>query len=253
MLALKLNKEKIERILADGASGIFLIDKPKGLHSFNIVSRVRRILNLKKVGFSGTLDPLASGLMIVASGQATKLLDLFHNLSKEYEAEIIFGQTSSSFDLEQAVVINESAQEFSKDELLKAINKFVGEQMQQVPVYSAVKVQGKKLHEMARRGKEVIAPKKKVNIFKIELLEFEYPKAKISVACSAGTYIRSLVSDLGNELGTGAILSDLRRIAIGDYTIEKAAKVDGLDKDKLLASQIAASQIRRDLNSYNFV
>ncbi len=253
MLALKLSKEKIEQILTDENSGIFLLDKPKGLHSFNIVSRVRKILNLKKVGFSGTLDPLASGLMIVASGQATKLLDLFHNFTKEYEAEIIFGQTTSSFDLEQAVVINETAQVFSREEFLKATNKFIGEQMQQVPIYSAVKVQGKKLHEMARRGKEVIAPKKKVNIFKIDILEFSYPKAKISVACSAGTYIRSLVSDLGNELGTGAILSDLRRTAIGDYIIEKAAKVDGLDKDKLLASQIAVSQIRRDLNSYNFV
>lgn len=251
MLALKLNKEKIERILADETSGIFLIDKPKGLHSFNIVSRVRRILDLKKVGFSGTLDPLASGLMIVASGQATKLLDLFHNLSKEYEAEIIFGQTSSSFDLEQAVVINESAQEFSKEKFSQAINKFVGEQMQQVPIYSAVKVQGQKLHEMARRGKEVIAPKKKVNIFKIDILEFTYPTAKILVSCSAGTYIRSLVSDLGNELGTGAILSDLRRTAIGDCKIKKAAKVDGLDKDKLLASQIAVSQLRGYLDEYH--
>jgi tRNA pseudouridine55 synthase len=251
MLALKLNKEKIERILADETSRIFLIDKPKGLHSFNIVYRVRRILNLKKVGFSGTLDPLASGLMIVASGQATKLLDLFHNLSKEYEADIIFGQTSSSFDLEQAVVINESAQEFTKEKFSQAINKFVGEQMQQVPIYSAVKVQGQKLHEMARRGQVVIAPKKKVNIFKIDILEFSYPTAKILVSCSAGTYIRSLVSDLGSELGTGAILSDLRRTAIGEYKIEKAAKVDGLDKDKLLASQVAESQLRGHLDEYH--
>jgi len=248
MLALKLSPEKVDQILADENSGIFLLDKPKGLHSFNIVSRVRKILNLKKVGFSGTLDPLASGLMIVATGQATKLLDLFHTLAKEYEAEIIFGQTSPSFDLEQAIEINESAKEFSKDELLKAINKFIGEQIQQVPIYSAVKVQGKKLHEMARRGKEVIAPKKKVNIFKIELLEFEYPKAKILVSCSAGTYIRSLVNDLGNELGTGAILSDLRRTAIGDLSVQKAAKVDGLDKDKLLASRIESAQIRDYLN-----
>jgi tRNA pseudouridine55 synthase len=248
MLALKTTKEKIDQILADGDSGIFLVDKPKGLHSFNIVSRVRRILDLKKVGFSGTLDPLASGLMIVASGQATKLLDLFHTLPKEYEAEIIFGQTSSSFDLEQAVEINQSAKEFTKEDLLKATDKFTGEQMQQVPVYSAVKVQGKKLHEMVRRGKEVVAPKKKVNIFKIDILEFAYPKAKILVSCSAGTYIRSLANDLGQELKTGAILSDLRRTAIGDLSVAKAVKVDGLDKDRLLAGRVPESQIRNHLN-----
>ncbi len=250
MLALKLNKEKIEKILADENLGIFLVDKPKGLHSFNIVSRVRKILDLKKVGFSGTLDPLASGLMIVASGQATKLLDLFHSLPKEYEAELIFGQTSPSFDLEHEPTINILAKEFGKDILVKAIDKFIGEQMQQVPVYSAVKVQGQKLHNMARRGKEVVAPKKKINIFKIDILEFAYPKAKILVACSAGTYIRSLANDLGQELGVGAILSDLRRTAIGDLSVKKAVKIDGLDKDKLLASRISAEQIRGYLGEY---
>lgn len=250
MLAKNITREKIEKILVDQSSGIFLLDKPKGLHSFNIVSRVRRILDLKKIGFSGTLDPLASGLMIVASGQATKLLDLFHTLPKEYEAEIIFGQTSPSFDLEQAVEINKSAKEFSKAELSKVIDKFIGEQMQQVPAYSAVKVKGQKLHNMARRGKEVVAPKKKVNIFKIDILEFVYPKAKILVSCSAGTYIRSLVNDLGQELGTGAILSDLRRTAIGDLSVQKAVKVDGLDKDKLLASRVSEKQVRDFLGEY---
>lgn len=251
MLAKNITREKIEKILADQNSGIFLLDKPKGLHSFNVVSRVRKILNLKKVGFSGTLDPLASGLMIVASGQATKLLDLFHHLPKIYEAEIIFGQTSSSFDLEQEVTINAEAKEFSLATLQKIIQQFIGEQMQQVPAYSAVKVQGRKLHELARQGQEVVAPKKKINIFKIDILEFKYPKAKILVTCSAGTYIRSLVNDLGSELKTGAILQELRRLAIGDLSIEKAAKIEGLEKSKLLASSVADGQIRGYLDEYH--
>jgi tRNA pseudouridine55 synthase len=251
MLAKDINQKKIEAILADKNSGLYLVDKPKGLQSFSIVSRVRKILNTSKVGFSGTLDPLASGLMIVASGQATKLLDLFHILPKEYEADIIFGKVSPSFDLELATTTNESAEKFSQEQLKESIAKFTGEQWQQVPIYSAVKVAGQKLHESARRGKKVVAPKKKINIYKIDVLHFEYPQAKILVICSAGTYIRSLVSDLGQDLKTGAVLSDLRRTAIGDLSIKKAAKFDDLDKDKLLSSRVAEEKIRGYLSEYS--
>lgn len=251
MLAKDTNQKKIEVILADKNSGLYLVDKPKGLQSFSIVSRVRKMLSTSKVGFSGTLDPLASGLMIVASGQATKLLDLFHILPKEYEADIIFGKVSPSFDLELATTTNESAEKFNQEQLKESTAKFTGEQWQQVPIYSAVKVAGQKLHESARRGKKVVAPKKKINIYKIDVLHFDYPKAKILVTCSAGTYIRSLVSDLGQDLKTGAVLSDLRRTAIGDLSIKKAAKFDDLDKDKLLSSRVAEEKIRGYLSEYS--
>ncbi|MFA6253254.1 MAG: tRNA pseudouridine(55) synthase TruB [Patescibacteria group bacterium] len=250
MLAQKTNQKKIEAILTDEKAGLYLVDKPKSLQSFSIVSKVRKILNTSQVGFSGTLDPLASGLMIVASGQATKLLDLFHILPKEYEADIIFGKSSPSFDLELATTTNESAEKFNQAQLKESITKFTGEQWQQVPIYSAIKVAGQKLHESARRGKKVVAPKKKINIYKIDILQFDYPKAKILVTCSAGTYIRSLVNDLGQDLKTGAVLSDLRRTAIGDLSIKKAAKFDDLDKDKLLGSRVPEEKIRDYLSEY---
>lgn len=228
-----------------------MLDKPKGLHSFKLVVTLRKSLGIKKVGFAGTLDPLASGLMILATGSATKLLDLFHELPKTYEADIIFGKVSPSFDLELATTTNESAEKFNQEQLKESIAKFTGEQWQQVPIYSAVKVAGQKLHESARRGKKVVAPKKKISIYKIDVLHFEYPQAKILVTCSAGTYIRSLVSDLGQDLKTGAVLSDLRRTAIGDLSIKKAAKFDDLDKDKLLSSRVAEEKIRGYLSEYS--
>ncbi len=245
-----LSQEKMKKIIADPQAGVYLLIKPKNWPSFRLVSFIRRLTGIKKVGFAGTLDPLASGLMIIATGQATKLLDLFHILPKEYEADIIFGKTSPSFDLELATTTNESAKKFTLGELKESIAKFTGEQWQQVPIYSAVKVAGQKLYESARRGKKVVAPKKKINIYKIDVLRFEYPKAKILVTCSAGTYIRSLVSDLGQDLKTGAVLSDLRRTAIGDLSIKKAAKFDDLDKDKLLSSRVTEEKIIDYLNEY---
>lgn len=243
MLNPKITDQKIAEILHQETAGLYLLDKPKGLHSFHLVSRLRHLLNQKKVGFAGTLDPLASGLMILASGPATKLLDVFHILSKVYEAEIIFGQTSASYDLEHEPNINTVAQEFDKTTLLKALEHFTGEQWQQAPIFSAKKVAGQKLNKLARKGKIVEAPKKQITIFDIKLKSFTYPKAKIIVTCSAGTYIRSLAHDLGQFLGTGALLSDLRRIAIGDFTIKKAASLDLFDPEQLQKSQISYDQL----------
>ncbi len=251
MLSPKINSEKIKEILANETAGLYLLDKPKGLHSFHLVTKLRHILGHKKVGFAGTLDPLASGLMILASGPATKLLDFFHFMPKVYEAEILFGQTSPSYDLEQAVQINLQAKEFDRKKLEKFLENFIGEQYQRAPIFSAKKVSGQKLNKLARRGKTPEAPKKKINIFDIKLQEFDYPKIKIIVTCSAGTYIRSLAHDLGESLGTGALLSDLRRMAIGSFSIKKAASFDQLDQRQLSKSKISAQELIDGLREYH--
>ena len=140
------SKAKLENIYNDSQAAFYLINKPKGQHSFKLVSSLRKLLGIKKVGFAGTLDPLASGLMILATGSATKLLDIFHLLPKTYQANIIFGQTSASFDLEQEILVSPNAKEFTRADLDKYLNNFLGKQEQIVPIYSAKKVAGKKLH-----------------------------------------------------------------------------------------------------------
>ncbi len=230
---MKISPQKIKNILEDPQAGFYLIDKPKGSNSFQAVSTLRKVLNIKKVGFAGTLDPLASGLLIMATGQATKFLDVFHLLPKTYEAGILFGQFSDTYDLEGEVIKNNKAKNFDLKKLEINLEKFLGQQEQQAPVYSAKKIAGQKLHKLARQGKEVTAPSKKINIYKLEILDFVYPQAKIKVTASAGTYIRSLAHDLGQAIGTGALLADLRRTSIGDFDIKNALLLDDVSQHSL--------------------
>ncbi|MFA6307499.1 MAG: tRNA pseudouridine(55) synthase TruB [Patescibacteria group bacterium] len=241
---------KLRSILEDKSAGIYLIDKAKGVNSFHVVSVLRKVLNLKQVGFSGTLDPLASGLMILASGKATKLLDWFHDLPKIYQADVIFGQESDTYDMEGNISINKNAQGFGKVELGKVLDKFFGKQIQVVPIYSAKKVAGKKLYKLARAGKEVKAPSKEIEIYKLKINKFKYPNLSLETSVSAGTYIRSLAYDLGRAMGTGAMLADLRRVAIGDFVIKKALPLDKVDKASLLKNKIAPQDIIKSLNQY---
>ncbi len=224
---------KLRSIIEDKAAEVYLLDKSKGANSFKVVSILRKILNIKKVGFSGTLDPLATGLMIVATGKATRLLDWFHDLNKVYEAQIIFGQTSATYDLESEAVINVGARAFTKKTLEANLNKFLGKQSQRVPIYSAKKVQGKKLHEVARRGQPVVAPLTNIEIYSLKIKKFSYPELVLEVSCSAGTYIRSLAHDLGESLDTGAVLAGLRRTQIGPWQVEEALPIDKITKASL--------------------
>lgn len=241
---------KLRPILESKEAAIYLIDKPKGDNSFKAVSVLRKLLNTKKVGFSGTLDPLASGLLIMASSKATRLLDWFHFLPKVYEADIVFGQTSETYDLEGQVVINEQAKKFTKEKLAKELIKFLGKQQQQVPVYSAIKVAGKKLHQLARQGKEVKAPFKNIEIYSLKIKKFQYPNLKLEVSCSAGTYIRSLAYDLGQTMGTGALLSDLRRIAIGDFSVKQAINLNKVTAKNLADYAIPPKEVIESLNQF---
>lgn len=241
--------ERLAKILADPQAKIYLLDKPKTWPSFKLVAIWRKLLGIKKVGFAGTLDPLASGLMILATDSATKMLDLFHRLPKVYEAKIIFGQTSASFDLETPILINDKVLAFDLAKLEQGLHKFLGQQEQVVPIYSAKKVAGQKLHSLARQGKTLeVLPKNKIEIYSLKVLEFTYPNLSLEITCSAGTYIRSLVNDLGKELMTGAVMSDLRRTKIGPYQVQQAIDVANLSLEKVLAAALTPQQIINSLN-----
>ena len=217
----------------DFANGeVLLFNKDLQWTSFDLVSRVRntlfKITGIKKlkVGHAGTLDPLATGLLILCTGKATKQIEIYQAEEKEYAATIKLGATTPSFDLET----EEDSQNdcsFVTEELLKtAIKKFVGEIDQIPPVFSAVKVKGKRAFSYARNGETLELKSRKIVIKDIELVSFNLPTAKIKVVCSKGTYIRSLARDIGEELKCGAYLTGLERTRIGDYKIEDAMTVD---------------------------
>ncbi|MBQ1528541.1 tRNA pseudouridine(55) synthase TruB [Candidatus Saccharibacteria bacterium] len=206
---------------------IILIDKPAGMSSFGVVARVRRALSERagkkvKVGHTGTLDPFATGLLILLVGKATKRSNEFLKLDKEYIAEIKLGETSTTGDPEGEVQKSYSGEAPDFEEVKKVVQSFVGEIWQKVPAFSAVKINGRRAYEMARKGMEVETPTRKVTIYNIEILEYSYPKLVIRTEVSSGTYIRTLGEDIGRELGAGAYLTALRRTRIKDYNVKEA-------------------------------
>ena len=221
---------------------IILVDKPKGMTSFGVVARIRRVFSSKRrsdykkeqktrlrVGHTGTLDPFATGLLIILVGKATKKSNEFLKLDKEYVAEIKLGEVSTTGDPEGEIlrVFNaETGRVPSREEVEKAVKKFEGEISQKVPVFSAVKINGERAYKLARKGKEVETPERKVKIYKIEVLEYSFPKLVIRAEVSSGTYIRTLGEDIGRELKTGAYLTNLRRTRIDKFKVEDAKKLE---------------------------
>lgn len=204
--------------------GFLLIDKPTAWTSHDVVGYIRKIANKKKVGHAGTLDPFATGLLIVGIGrQATKHLDTFKHMKKTYEAEIVLGAVSDTYDRDGEIqVTNTHLKKISKKEFRDVIQRFVGTQQQLPPMYSAKKVQGKKLYELARKGIKVKRKPHKVEIYSIKQIKTWRSGFHIQVTCSPGTYIRTLVHDIGQELGCGAYCKELKRTKIGHYTVRKA-------------------------------
>ncbi|MDP4038448.1 MAG: tRNA pseudouridine(55) synthase TruB [bacterium] len=207
-------------------NGILLVDKPIGISSFGIVKKVRTAFNVKKVGHAGTLDPLASGLLIILIGKEnTKKANQFLKLDKTYEVEASLGQTSSTGDNEGKLK-KASDNKPTLSKIKKVLNEFRDEISQIPPIYSALKVKGERSYQLARKGEKPDLAKRKVIIYKIENISYKYPKLNFSCAVSSGTYIRSLVEDIGKKLKTGAFTSQLRRITIGKYNVEDAISLD---------------------------
>ncbi len=205
---------------------IIFVDKPSGMSSFGAVARVRRLLSEReghkvKVGHTGTLDPFATGLLILLAGKATKKAPELTKKDKVYEATIRLGAISSTCDPEGEITINDDAPQFTLDEIDVVARQFVGEIEQTPPAFSAIKINGQRAYRLARAGKEVEMPKRKVQIYSIDVLEYHAPYLKIRTHVGSGTYIRTLAEDLGRALGCGAYTTELRRTKIADYDITK--------------------------------
>jgi len=213
--------------------GILFIDKPKGVTSRDVVNEVSHIFHTKKVGHTGTLDPLATGVLIIVLGKYTKLVDYLTSREKEYIATMKLGLETDTLDITGNILKKENCVK-RKEEIERVFNNFPKEYMQEVPLYSAVKVHGKKLYEYGRLNEDVELPKRKVFIKKLEILEILDDEIKFKVLVSKGTYIRSLIRDIAKELQTVAVMSDLRRISQGKITIHECLKLDEINENTVL-------------------
>lgn len=212
--------------------GFLLLDKSKGVTSFYLVRALRKIFGMKRIGYAGTLDPLATGLMIVAVGEATKLLHALEQTDKVYDVKVQMGATSETYDAEGPVHPLANPKIPKKSDVEKILlREFTGARMQIPPRYSAVKIGGKHAYDLVRRGKEVEIPAKKVHFFDVAIHSYDYPVLECSVHCSPGTYIRTFAHDLGEKLGCGAYVAELRRTSIGKHLVGDAIGLDVLTRE----------------------
>ncbi|MCR4925660.1 MAG: tRNA pseudouridine(55) synthase TruB [Clostridiales bacterium] len=212
-------------------TGIICIDKPKDITSFVAVAKVRRILSEKKAGHAGTLDPMATGVLPIFLGGATRFIELLPDHTKGYRADIKLGITTDTLDI-TGNVLKRTKADIKKEELAEAINSFCGDIMQTPPMYSAIQKDGVRLYELARKGIEIEREKRAVTISKIDLLGFDGENFTIDVVCSKGTYIRSLADDIGKKLGCGAVLTNLRRTIAAGFSLEESITIEELEKRK---------------------
>ena len=210
-------------------NGIFNIDKPAGWTSHDVVARVRRLAGQKRVGHAGTLDPIATGVLPVVLGTATRLVEYLADADKAYRATVVLGATTDTYDREGTLTPSANTSMPSLQEVETALQQFRGEIEQLPPMHSAIKIGGKKLYELARQGIEVERQPRKVTISNLVLEEYKPPTLQIFVECSKGTYIRSLAHDLGTALGRGAYLEALIRTRHGPFTLEGATTLEGLE------------------------
>lgn len=218
--------------------GFLNVYKPKGITSHDVVARLRRVTKIKQIGHTGTLDPFATGVLPVCIGKATRLIEYLDD-DKEYLATVQFGKNTDTYDLDGEVVATFD-KKVSEEDVVEALKAFEGEISQLPPIYSAIKVNGKKLYDYARAGQDVEIKPRNVLISKIELKEFDVEAqiAKILVACSKGTYIRSIAYDLGQNLGCGAYLSALERTKAGRFEVEKTVSLDDLSEKDLVCKHL---------------
>lgn len=211
---------------------ILLIDKPLHWTSFDVVKRVRWTFGVKKAGHAGTLDPQATGLLIVCTGKKTKEIGRFVGLEKEYQGTMELGVRTPSHDSETEVSERREIVGITLGVLQKTAQEFIGKQLQTPPMYSAVKYRGKPLYKYARRGKQVEREPKEVEVLEFTAMTYEPPYAEFCVVCSKGTYIRSLIDDFGQRLGCGATLRSLRRMRIGPYHVDQAMSIEQLENSR---------------------
>jgi tRNA pseudouridine55 synthase len=214
----KEERENIKNVV----SGVLVVDKPIGLTSHDVVQIVRRGTGIRRAGHTGTLDPRASGVLVILIGPAVRLSEYVSASDKRYQATIRLGSATDTFDAEGTIISSASIDDISEDDFNNVLEHFIGEIEQTPPPYSAVKVQGRKAYDMAREGEEFELAPRTIHVYSLEVLEWAPPEVVIDVYCSSGTYVRSLANDLGKELGTGAHLVGLRRTKSGRFTLRDA-------------------------------
>ena len=208
-------------------NGIVIVDKPQGWTSQDVTARLRRVFNTRRIGHGGTLDPMATGVLPVFVGRATRGVEFFEHAEKTYEAQIRFGLTTDTEDI-TGTVLSEKEVNLTQEDLLGILPRFRGDILQVPPMYSALKVNGQKLYDLARKGKEVVRQPRPITIFELDCLEFAGNTAKLRVRCSKGTYIRTLCKDIGEALGCGGCMAALRRVSAGEYTTQDAVPLQTL-------------------------
>lgn len=210
------------------AGQVILIDKPLEWTSFDVVKKVRNNIRIKKVGHAGTLDPLASGLLILCTGKKTKSIEEYMGQVKEYTGTFTIGSTTPTFDLESEPTNHKVYDHITSEDIEKVRGQFLGEITQTPPIHSAVKVDGTRVYELARKGETVKLKSRQVTVSEFEITKIDLPQIEFRVVCTKGTYIRSLADDFGEELGTGAHLSRLRRTKIGNFKVDDAYQLNDL-------------------------
>ena len=220
--------------------GILLVDKPKGMTSHDVVARLRRVFKIKKIGHAGTLDPMATGLLLILVGKATKASQYLMSMDKEYAGTVKLGEVTDSQDADGEIVATTPVPDLVEKDVAEVIKTFLGDQYQIPPMYSAKKINGQKLYKLARQGKEVKREPRIIHISRYEITRFDLPEISFHVACSKGVYIRTLAHDLGERLGCGGHLCDFRRTAVGSFSVKNASTLEGIES-------MAASKLRHQL------
>lgn len=213
--------------------GIVVLDKPNGMTSHQVVQKVRRKFNIKRVGHAGTLDPMATGVLIMLLGKSTKLFDQFMQFDKAYHATLLLGTKTDTADTEGKTIEERDYRFVTVEDLENAFSQFRGTIEQLPPMYSAVRVNGKKLYEYARAGQTVKRTPRTVTVHRLTITEFKPPYVSFYMECSKGTYVRQIAEDVGEVLGCGACISQLQRTKIGDYSIEHAVTIDELNESHI--------------------
>ncbi len=210
--------------------GIIIVDKEQGKTSFDEIRKIRKEYNIKKVGHSGTLDPMATGVLTILVGEATKLSDYLMNHDKEYIATLTLGEKRDTGDSEGSVIDKKEIPDLNKEKVLEVLNSFIGKSKQIPPLYSAIKVNGKKLYEYARKGESVEIKPREITIFDINLININNNQIIFSVHCSKGTYIRTLCEDIAKKLGTVGYMSSLRRTRVGNFSLDDVGKIISIEE-----------------------
>ncbi|MBI3839220.1 MAG: tRNA pseudouridine(55) synthase TruB [Planctomycetia bacterium] len=227
--------------------GLLNINKPSGLTSRHVVDQVLRLVKPAKVGHAGTLDPLASGVLVIGIGQATRIVEYVQQMPKCYRATFLLGHTSDTEDIEGVVTILRDAPRPSRTELDLAIAEMIGEIEQRPPAYSALKISGRRAYALARAGEAVDLAPRKIEIYRAEIVHYDYPELCINVECSSGTYVRSFGRDLAEQVGTAAVMSALERTAIGRFTLEEAIDTGQLTRENIAGQMLSPTLAIRGL------